>query len=80
MSSILGYNKNMSWCFGLVNNRLAEVFFEKKGKTHKFLGHAYVKESEYKTKKEKEWIKNDTSKVILIYRNGIYRAKGTGNN
>lgn len=70
----------MNWCFGLVNNKLAEVFFEKKGKTHKFLGHAYVKESEYKTKKEKAWIKSDTAKVHLVYRKSVYREKITDDN
>ncbi len=41
----------MSWCFAIVNNRLAEIYFEeKKGKT-KIIGYCYVKEEEYKTKK-----------------------------
>ena len=41
----------------------------------KFLGHCYVKESEYTLKEEKEWIKKDTEKVKLIYRKGKYRNK-----
>ncbi len=65
----------MNWCFGLVNGKLAEVFFKKKGKTHIFLGHAYVKELEYNTKKEKAWIKSDIIKVQLNYSNGVYREK-----
>jgi len=65
----------MNWCFALINNRLAEVHFEKKKGKIKFLGHCYVKESEYKSKKEKEWIKKDTAKVQLIYRSKIYKDK-----
>ena len=43
----------MVWSFGLVNNKLAEIFFERKRGKVVFLGHAYVKEPEYTTKKEK---------------------------
>lgn len=65
----------MSWSFGIVNNKLAEVFFErKKGKTV-FLGHCYVKESEYKSKSERRWIKEDIAKVRLVYRKGKYKFK-----
>ena len=65
----------MTWSFALVNNRLAEVFFEMKRGKNIFLGHAYVKESEYTTKKEKRWIKEDTAKVRLVYRKGEYKFK-----
>lgn len=65
----------MSWSFGIVNNKLAEIFFEgKKGKTV-FLGHCYVKESEYKTKRERRWIKEDIARVKLVYRKGKYKSK-----
>jgi len=63
------------WSFALVNNRLAEVFFERKRGKINFLGHAYVKESEYTTKKEKRWIKKDTTNVRLVYRKGEYKFK-----
>lgn len=64
----------MFWSFAIINNKLAdEVFFErKKGKVNVF-GHCYVKEDEYKTKKEKEQIKKDTAKTRLVYRNKKYR-------
>ncbi len=65
----------MTWSFALVNNKLAEVFFERKRGKNIFLGHAYVKESEYTTKKEKRWIKEETARVRLIYRNGEYKFK-----
>ena len=67
----------MYWSFGLVNNRLAEVFFERQKGKVRFIGHAYVKESEYTTKKEKGWIQKDTAKVKLAYRKGKYRQKTT---
>ena len=65
----------MSWCFAIINNRIAEIYFDKKGGEIKFLGHCYVKESEYTLKEEKEWIKKDIEKVKLIYRKGKYRNK-----
>lgn len=63
------------WSFALVNNKLAEVFFERKRGKIIFLGHAYVKESEYTTKMEKSWIKKDTARVRLVYRKGEYKFK-----
>lgn len=62
----------MFWSFSIINNKLAEVFFEKKRGKVKFLGHCYVKKSEYETKKEQEWIKKDSKKVRLAYRAGKY--------
>lgn len=62
----------MFWSFATINGKLAEVFFEgNKGKL-KFIGHCYVKKSEYKTKKEQSWINKDTEKVRLTYRKGKY--------
>lgn len=65
----------MGWCFAIINNRLAEIYFENNKKGIKFLGHCYVKESEYELRKEKEWIKKDITKVQLVYRNDKYRNK-----
>ena len=65
----------MNWSFGIVNNKLAEIYFEKKKKNVTFIGHCYVMESEYKTKKEKKWIQEDREKVKLVYRNGKYIKK-----
>lgn len=64
----------MDWCFGLVNNRLAEIYFEKKKGTVKYMGHAFVKKSEYTTKREKEWITKDTSRIRLTYKNRKYTS------
>ena len=65
----------MGWCFAIINNRLAEIYFEKNKSGIKFLGHCYVKESEYTLKEEREWIKKDIAKVQLVYRKGNYRNK-----
>jgi hypothetical protein len=62
----------MSWSFALVNNRLAEIFFEKGKKKAKIIGHCYVQEKEYKTKREKKQIKEDTARVRLVYRKERY--------
>jgi len=46
----------MSWCFAIVNNRLAEIYFEEKMDKPKIIGYCYVKKEEYKTKREQKWI------------------------
>lgn len=63
----------MSWSFGIVNTKLAEIFFENKKGEINILGHCYVKESEYKTKKEKRWIQEDIRKIRVVFRNRKYR-------
>ncbi len=62
----------MPWNFAKVNGRLAEVFFERRGKNVIFEGYCHVRKSEYKTKREQKWIKEDTEKVRLVYKNGKY--------
>lgn len=61
------------WSFGLVNNKLAEIFFEKRGDNVKYLGHCFVRNGEYKTKQELNWIGKDTKNVQLRYRDGHYQ-------
>ena len=61
------------WCFAIVNNKLAEIYFEKSRDKTVFFGHCYIKKGEYKTKKEQEQIKIDTSKFQFIYRQGKYK-------
>lgn len=65
----------MNWSFALVNNQLAEIYFEKKKEKIKFLGHCYVKRSEFKTEKEQKWIEEDIAKHQFAYRKGTYKAK-----
>ena len=64
----------MSWCFAIVNNRLAEIFFdEDKSDRKKISGHCYVKKEEYKSKQEQKWIEQDTKRVKLVWRNKKYK-------
>ena len=63
----------MSWCFAIVNNKLAEIYFDKTKKEPKIWNRCYVKRSEYKTKKEQKWIDSDIKKFRFVYRKGKYR-------
>lgn len=63
----------MNWCFAIVNDRLAEIFFERSGSTLKFIGHCYVKKEKYGTKKEQKWIDEDTEKFKFSYRKAKYK-------
>ncbi len=64
----------MSWCFAIVNNKLAEIFFDKnKNGRARIRGHCYVKKSEYKTKLEQNQIAKDIKKVKVAYRNKKYK-------
>jgi len=63
----------MSWCFAIVNNRLAEIYFEEKMGKPKIIGYCYVKKEEYKTKREQKWIEEDTAKLRFVYRKGKYK-------
>lgn len=68
----------MGWSFATVNNKLAEIYFDNQKEETRFLGHCYIDEKDYKTKKEKRWIKYDTDKFQLVYRSNRYRDKLTG--
>ncbi len=64
----------MDWCFAIVNGRLSEIYFEKiKAGKIKFIGYCHVNKDEYKTKKEQDYIKHDTAKFRLSYRNNTYK-------
>ena len=64
----------MSWSFAMVNNRLAEIFFDKdKNGRVKIWGHCYVKNKEYKTKQEQRWIAEDTKNSKIMYRKKKYK-------
>lgn len=69
----------MGWCFAIVNDKLAEIYFDKtKSRKLKIRGYCYVKRDEYKTTQEQKWIRADTAKVKLTYRKGKYYDQ-TGN-
>ena len=59
----------MFWVFAVINGRLSELFFDRKNGTPVILAHAYVKVSEYKTRREKRMIREDTKKHRFTYRN-----------
>ena len=61
----------MTWCFAIVDNRLAEIYFKGEGKKE-ILGHCYIDEKGYKTKQEKKWIKEDTVKYKFEYKKEKY--------
>ena len=65
--------KKMAWCFAIINNRLAEIYFDKKNEKTKIIGHCYVKKEDYKRKSEQKWIKEDTTKFQFIYRKNKYK-------
>ena len=65
----------MNWCFAKINNKLAEVYFEEKQGEMKIFSHCLVKKSEYKTKKELNWIDKDIKKFRIIYKKGKYWRK-----
>ena len=69
----------MGGSFAIVNNKLAEIFFDKnkKGKV-KIRGHCYVKKEKYKTKKEQKWIVEDTKKVKIKYQKKKYIVLNKG--
>ncbi|MFH1903143.1 MAG: hypothetical protein ABIK20_03700 [Candidatus Omnitrophota bacterium] len=66
----------MSWCFAIVNNKFAEIYFDrKKNDQIEIKGHCYPKRDEFKTKTEQKWIAQDTKKFRFVYRNKKYYKK-----
>ena len=64
----------MSWCFAIINKRLAEIYFDKKKNGQiKFLGHCYIKRENYKDKQELSYLNQDIKKFRFIYRNKKYK-------
>lgn len=62
----------MDWCFAIINGKLAEIYFEKKKGKIEFLGHCYVKRTEYDSKEEQNMINEDIKNVRLRYYNRKY--------
>lgn len=60
----------MNWSFAIVNNRLAEIFFDEK--TKKIFAHCYVDRKNYKTKQEQKTITEDIKKVRIMWRKKKY--------
>lgn len=57
----------MCWSFAIINGRLAEVYFDITKDGPKFLGHCYVKRSDYTHKTELKQIDQDTKTARLRY-------------
>ena len=65
------------WSFAIVNGKLAEIHFDKmRGGARKLYGHCYVKKSEYKTRLEQKYIREDTKKMLFSWRNKKYKYLG----
>ena len=62
---------NGGWCFALINNRLAEIFFDKEWGLY---GYCYVKRDEY-SKGEQRRINKDLQKHQFSYRNAMFYDK-----
>ncbi|MFH1193157.1 MAG: hypothetical protein V1656_02465 [Candidatus Jorgensenbacteria bacterium] len=63
------------WCFAIVNNRLAEIYFDARWG---IWAHCYVERHEYRTIQERKWIKEDTERYRFTYRGGYYFDKVNG--
>jgi|SRR3989344_1452271 len=71
----------MGWCFAKINGRLAEIYFtdDKRRKSIKEIeNYCYVKKSQFKTKHEQNYIKQDTKKFRFTFRKGIFRSQIDG--
>ena len=60
-----------NWCFAIVNNRLAEIYF---GKKKEIWGHCYVKREDY-SKGEQKMIDEDIKWAKFVWRNKKYIRK-----
>lgn len=67
----------MYWCFAVVNNHLAEIFYDRKRSKFVILGHCYVKKGEYNTTREQLQIKQDTKKFHFVRKNNTYKQLPT---
>ena len=60
------------WCFAMINERLAEIYFDKKKGKSVIWAHCYVKLNEFNKKEQKE-IMADIKKYKFSYRNKKYK-------
>jgi len=62
----------MFWCFAIVNNKFAEIYFDRKENDQvEILGHCYPKRDEFKKKTEQKQIAQDKEKFRFVYRNKV---------
>ena len=68
--------KIMYWHFAIINNRLAEIYFDKDKKGNpEFEGHCYVNREEFRTKAERKAIDEDIAEYRFSYRKGKHRMR-----
>ncbi len=60
------------WNFAIVNGRLAEIYFERRGGKLRIQAHCYVERKDFKTKREQQHIRIDTRRNRFTYRNKSY--------
>ncbi len=70
---LLILDKFMTWCFAIINNRPAEIYFEKKRDKTEITGHCYAKREEFDDEEERQAFDEDTAKYKFSYRRGEYR-------
>ena len=64
------------WCFAIVNNRLAEIYFERvRNSNPEILGYCYVRKEDFRTKTEQRQIAKDSEHLKIIYRKKKYYRK-----
>lgn len=67
------YTACMGWSFAIVNNRLAEIYFDHKKNGEPIMhAHCYVQKNDFKTKREQRHIEIDTKRYRFTYRNKKY--------
>lgn len=63
----------MCWSYALINGRLAEIYFDKKGGKIVFEGHSYISPTETFTKVEARALEHDIQTTQLTYYAKHYR-------
>ena len=67
------YTVRMGWSFAMVNNRLAEIYFDHKKNGDPIMhAHCYVKKVDFKTERDQRHIEIDTKRYRFTYRNKKY--------
>lgn len=61
------------WSYALINGRLAEIYFDKKGDKIVFEGHSYISPKETFTKIEARALEHDIQHTQLTYYRKHYR-------
>ncbi len=63
----------MYWSFAIINNKIGEIYFSRKGRGYKIEGHCYDKREEFSNKEELKVLDEDIKKYRFVYRNKKYK-------